>query len=51
MKKYNLVQKKCKANSRVYRDVLIYKDGYQLTNLDKMFIQEIFSAKNKYLID
>ncbi len=51
MKKYNLVQKKCKANSRVYRDVLIYKDGYQLTNLDKMFIQEIFSAKNKYSID
>ena len=38
LKRYNLVQKKCGDNKRVYKDVLIYKNGYKLTNLDRQFI-------------
>ena len=49
LQKFNLVQKKCKANTKVYKDVLIYKNGYTLTDLDKMFLKELKDAKNKYL--
>lgn len=37
--KYGLVQKKCSANERIYRDVLIYRKGYRFTELDKRFIE------------
>ncbi len=46
---YNLVQKKCIDNTRVYKDVLIYKNGYKLTNLDRKFIDSLNETKKKYL--
>ncbi|MBQ5910709.1 MAG: LysR family transcriptional regulator [Clostridia bacterium] len=45
--RYNLVQKKCKENKKVYKDVLIYKKDYKLTELDKKFINELNKAKIK----
>ncbi|MBQ4071705.1 MAG: LysR family transcriptional regulator [Clostridia bacterium] len=47
--RYGLVQKKCVDNKRVYKDVLIYKEGYKLTKLDKAFITELCESKRKYL--
>lgn len=47
--RYNLVQKKCVDNKKIYKDVLIYKQGYKLTTLDKQFITELCNAKRKYL--
>ena len=49
LERYNLVQKKCIDNQKLYKDVLIYKDGYKLTNLDKQFITELCDSKRKYL--
>ena len=46
--KYGLVQIPCKSNKQIYRDVLIYRNGYALTDLDKMFITEICKSKRKY---
>ena len=46
---YNLVQKKCVDNNRVYKDVLIYKNGYKLTNLDRKFVDSLNETKKKYL--
>lgn len=46
---YNLVQKKCVDNTKVYKDVLIYKNGYKLTNLDCKFIESLNETKKKYL--
>ena len=43
--KYGLVQKKCIQNEKIYKDVLIYKKGYRLTDLDKRFIEEVSKAK------
>lgn len=48
--KHRLVQRKCKDNTRVYHDMLIYKREYQLTELDKSFISELFEAKTKYFV-
>lgn len=36
---YNLVYKKCDISTNKYKDVLIYKEGYKLTELDKLFLK------------
>lgn len=48
LERYNLVQKKCVDNKKVYKDVLIYKNGYKLSKLDRQFITELCEAKRKY---
>lgn len=47
--RYNLVQRKCEDNKKVYKDVLIYRNGYKLSRLDRQFITELCEAKRKYL--
>ena len=47
--RYGLVQKPCINNKRVYKDVLIYKEGYKLTALDKQFITALCESRRKYL--
>lgn len=47
--RYGLVQRKCESNKKVYRDVLIYREGYRLTPLDKSFISVLFETMQKYL--
>lgn len=49
LERYNLVQRKCADNKKVYKDVLIYKNGYTLSQLDRQFITELCEAKRKYL--
>ncbi len=49
LKRYGLVQKKCTDNKKVYKDVLIYRDGYKLTDLDKKFITALCDSKRKHL--
>lgn len=44
--KYNLVQIPCKSDQRNYRDILIYRKGYQLTDLDQLFLTEVRKAKS-----
>ncbi len=47
--RYGLVQKRCEDNKKIYRDVLIYKNGYKLSKLDNLFIDELCNSKKKYL--
>ena len=47
--RYNLVQKKCIDNKKVYKDVLIYQTGYKLTKIDKQFITELCESKRKHI--
>lgn len=49
LKKYDLVQRVCESNTKIYRDVLIYKNGYKLTELDKKFITELCQSKRRNL--
>lgn len=49
--KYGLVLKKCAENKKVYKDVLVYRKGYHLTELDNRFINELNVSKNKYLVN
>lgn len=47
LNRYGLIQKKCFENKRLYKDVLIYKNGYKLTDLDHRFITELCNSKRK----
>ena len=47
--RYGLVQKKCIDNQKIYKDVLIYREGYKLSKLDKQFITELCESRRKYL--
>ena len=46
---HGLVQKECSENKRLYKDVLIYRKDYSLTDLDNMFIDELMKAKHSFL--
>ena len=47
--RYNLVQRVCEGNKKIYKDILIYHKGYKLTKLDKEFITALCEARRKYL--
>ena len=49
LERYDLVQKECSENRKIYKDVLIYKNGYKLSKLDRQFITELCESKRKYL--
>lgn len=49
LQRYDLVQKRCVDNKRVYKDVLIYKEGYKLSKLDKEFITALCESKRRIL--
>lgn len=49
LEKYGLTVKECADNDTVYKDVLIYKNGYKLTELDKRFITALCETKRKYI--
>lgn len=49
LERYDLVQKKCVDNKKIYKDILIYKNGYKLTDLDRKFITELCESKRKHL--
>lgn len=45
--RYGLVQKQCRENQRVYKDVLIHRRDYQLTELDSDFIAELCRSRRR----
>ena len=47
--RYDLVQRVCCGNKKVYKDVLIYQKDYKLTKLDKEFITALCDARRKFL--
>ncbi|MGN0614521.1 MAG: LysR family transcriptional regulator [Porcipelethomonas sp.] len=47
--RYGLVQRVCPENTKNYKDVLIYKKDYKLTEMDKNFITELCRSKRRYL--
>ncbi len=49
LQRYNLVQKPSPDNTKVYKDLLIYKKDYRLSQLDKQFITQLCLTKREYL--
>ncbi len=49
LKRYNLVQRKCVDNKKIYKDVLVYRNGYKLTDIDNNFITALCESKRKHM--
>ncbi len=49
LEKYNLVQLRCQENTELFCDLHIYKKGYKLSSIDKLFIATLFGTKQKIL--
>lgn len=45
--RYGLVQKKCSENTKLYKDVIIHRNDYTLTELDSIFISELCRVKRE----
>ncbi len=45
LEKYGLVERECIDNTKIYKDVLVYRNGYRLSALDKQFITALCDAK------
>ena len=45
LRELHLVQRECAENRRMYRDLLIHRQDYRLTELDKRFITELTRSK------
>lgn len=49
--RYGLIQRVCAENKREYRDVLIHRKDYTLTDLDHWFIDELIKTKRNMISD
>lgn len=47
LKRYGLVQLKCGENKRVYKDVLVHRKEYALSETDKLFIEQLVKSKRE----
>jgi hypothetical protein len=47
LERYRLTEKVCIDNKKLYKDVLVYRNGYKLSLLDKQFITALCEAKRK----
>lgn len=47
--RYDLVQRHCGENKKIYKDILIYRKDYKLTELDRRFIAELNASIQKHL--
>ena len=49
LQRYGLVEKTCAGSRKVYKDMLIYRKDYRLSDLDRGFITALCDSKRKHL--
>lgn len=49
LQRYGLVEVPCPESSRVYKDMLVYRKGYKLSQLDQQFITALCEAKRRHI--
>lgn len=47
LERYGLVQVKCAENTKVYKDVMVHRKDYHLSDLDNIFITELCRSKRE----
>lgn len=45
LERNNLVQRVCKVENNLYKDVLIYREGYRITEYDRQFQKKLYESK------
>ena len=49
LQRYGLIEVPCSENSKVYKDMLVYRKGYKLSALDHQFITALCEAKRRHI--
>lgn len=47
LQKYGLVQRKCHASHNSYKDILVYREGYELGEMDARFLEKLHASRNE----
>lgn len=47
LEKYGLVQRKCSIPQNRYKDVLVYREGYEFGSLDEKFMQKLYASRDE----
>lgn len=47
LRKYNLIQRVCRMKDNFYKDVLIYRKDYRLSELDILFQKKLYDSKEE----
>ncbi len=47
--RYGLIQRRCEQNGRIYKDVMIHRRDYSLSELDELFVSELVKAKRRII--
>lgn len=47
LKRYGLMQKNCAGERRTYKDVLLYRKGHRLSELEQLFIDRLVESKRR----
>ncbi len=47
LSRYGLVKKKCAGNAKTYKDLIIHRKDYRLSELDNIFIAELCKSKRE----
>ena len=51
LERYGLIEKKCDITDKTYKDVLIYRKDYRLSDFDNRFIAELVNSRRKYFAE
>ncbi len=51
LERNKLVQRSCAIDQKIYKDVMIHRGDYKLTELDKLFITELCKVKRQVFAD
>lgn len=49
LRKYGLIEIQTNVDEKVYKDVLIYRNGYKPSELDNLFIEQLIKSRDKYI--
>ena len=49
LERYGLVQRTCRDDQRIYRDLLIYRADYEMTPWDNTFLEELRQAQKTHI--
>ncbi len=49
LNRYDLVQRPCKDNTRIYKDVIIFRSEHKLSSLDSSFITALCESRRRYI--
>lgn len=49
LERHGLTERRCEGKRRIYKDMLVYRNDYSFTRLDKLFLEKLIESKREIL--